>query len=251
MRKVTVKLSFKCLMLGILAGSLWFFYNRYGFSQTAQPPRIVVAEQPGSPLVILSTHVESSDPLRPQYGYSITNTSDKPIRAYTIQESVSLGPGSPIISTELAHSPAVKLFLKSHESRQEEGGRGRIYQTPPVEVKLAVDFVEFADGTRWGDDASKSGEKLDGIRAGGKAAIKRYREILTNEGENGLEQALRNQSLIQPDDQSKSNEWAEGFNIGVNTAKSRLSKAKEKGGHDGSRRELEKPFDSTEGRQEP
>lgn len=251
MRKAMGKLSFRFLALGILIGSLWFFYSKSSFSQTATPPRIMVAEQPGSPLLILSTYVESSDPLRPRYGYSLTNISDKPIRAYTIREIVSLGSGAPIIGTELAHSPAVKLFLKSHESRQEEGGRGRIYESPPDKVELAVDFVEFADGTRWGADASKSGDRLDGIRAGGKAAGKRYREIFANEGENGLEQALKSEVLIQPENQSKSNEWTEGFSTGVNTVKSRLSAAKKKGGHDGARRELEKPFDSTEGRQEP
>lgn len=251
MHKAIVKLSFKFLVLGILTGSFWFFYNRDGFSQTAPPPRIVVAEQPDVPLLLLSTFVDSSDPLRPRYGYSITNNSDKPIRAYTIQESVSLGPGTPIIGTELVHSPAVKLFLKPHESRQKEGGRGSIYQTPPVEVELSVDFVEFADGTRWGVDANKSGETLDGLRAGGKAAVKRYREILVKEGMNGLEQALGSQDLIQPDNHPKSAKWIDGFNLGVSIVKSRLSAAKKRDGRDEARRELEKSFDSTEGRQEP
>lgn len=251
MNKVLLKLSLRFLLLGLLTGSLWFFYSRHGFSQTAQPLRVVVAEQPGSPLLILSTYLDASDPLQPRYGYSITNNSDKPIRAFTIQERVSTGGGAPIIHTELTHSPAVKLFLKPHESRQEDGGLGSIYQSPPDKVELAVDFVEFADDTRWGDDASKSGEMLDGFRAGGKATIKRYREILANEGVNGLEQALANSNLIHPESQSKSVKWIDGFNSGVSNVKSRLLRAKTKGGQDGVKRELEKPFDSTEGRQEP
>lgn len=251
MNRVMIKLSFKFLALGILTGSLWVFYNSYSFSQTAPPLRIVVAQQPSSPLLVFSTYVDSSNPLQPRYEYSITNISDKPIRAFTIQESVSIGGGAPIIRTDLTHSPAVKLFLKPHESRQEEGGLGSIYQSPPDKVELSVDFVEFADGTRWGDDVNKSGETLDSFRAGGKAAIKRYREILVNEGANGLEQALANPNLIQPESQPKSVKWTDGFNSGVSTVKSRLSRAKTKGGLDGVKHELDKPFDSTEGRQEP
>lgn len=251
MNKAIVKISFKFVMLGVLTGSLWFLYNNHGFSQIAPPLRIVVAQQSDSPLLLLSTYVDSSNPLQPRYGYSITNISEKPIRAFTIQESVSTDGGAPIIRTGLTHSPAVKLFLKPHESRQEEGGLGSIYQSPPDKVELAVDFVEFADDTRWGDDVSKSGEMLDGFRAGGKAAIKRYHEILANEGFNGLEQALANSNLIPPDSQSKSVKWTDGFNSGVSNVKSRLVRAKTKGGQDGVKRELEKPFDSTEGRQEP
>lgn len=251
MRKVIAKLSFKFLVLGILTASFWFFYHNHSFSQTAPPPRIVVAEQPGSPLLLLSKYVDSSDPLRPRYGYSVTNVSDKPVRAFAIQERVSVGGGAPTIHTSLTHSPAVKLFLKPHESRHEEGGLGSIYQSPPDKVELAVDFVEFADGVKWGDDTSKFSEILDGFRAGGKAAIKKYREILVSAGMSGLEQALGSPDLIQPESQPKSVNWTDGFNSGVSTVKSRLSKVKTKGGQEGVKRELEKPFDSTEGRQEP
>jgi hypothetical protein len=250
MSKPIVKLSFRFLALGILTGSLWFFYNNYGFSQTAPRPRILVAQQPSSPLLILSTYVDSADPLRPRFGYTVTNISDKPIRAYTIQESVSIGTGAPIISTDLTNSPAGKLLLKPHESKQEEGGNGRIYKSLPDKMELAVDFVEFADGTRWGDDTSKSGEKLGGFRAGAKAAIKRYREILASDGINALEHVLGSQDLVQPDNQPKSTEWIDGFNWGVNNVKGRLSKAKTKGGQDEVKRELDKSFDSMEGRQE-
>jgi hypothetical protein len=251
MRPTMVKLSLKFLALGILTGSFWFLYNDYGFSQSEPPLRVVVVQQSGSPILIISMYVDSSDPLRPRYGYSATNISDKPIRAFTIQESVSTGGGAPIIDTSLNHSPAVKLFLKPNESRRQEGGLGRSYQSPPDKVELAIDFVEFADGSRWGADKSESGEMLDGFRAGGKAAIKKYREILNNQGANGLEQALEKTDSMQPDNQSKSVKWLDGFNSGVGTVKSRLAATKTKGGQEAVKRELEKPFDSTEGRQEP
>ncbi|HYG81261.1 MAG TPA: hypothetical protein VD861_12775 [Pyrinomonadaceae bacterium] len=116
---------------------------------------------------------------------------------------------------------------------------------------MVVDFVEFADGTRWGGDAGRSGEMLDGYRAGGKAALKKYREILASGGTDALEQALASQDSLQPDDKTKSSVWLDGFSSGVSRVKSRLSTAKTKGGQEEVRRELGKPFDSTEGRQEP
>lgn len=249
MDKAAVKLSLKFLALGGLTGCL-LFYSGYGFSQ-ASAPRIVVTQQPESPLLIVPTYVDSSNPLRPRYGYSVTNTSDKPIRAFTIQEGVSLDAGAPIIGTTLSHSPAVKLFLVPHDSRQKEGGLGSIYQSPPIKVELAADFVEFADGTRWGEDKANSGDRLDGIRAGGKAAMKKCREILANGGTDRFEEALANLSSILPENHSQSDVWVEGFSIGVNIVKSRLSEAKLKKGQDEVKRELAKPFDSTEGRQEP
>lgn len=248
MYRAIVKLSLIFLTLGVLTGSLWF-YSGYAFSQT-KPLRVIVTRQPDSPLRVVSTYVDTTDPLRPRYGYSVTNTSDKPVRAYAIKQSVSLDPGSPIIHTAFTHAPAVKLFLKSYETWQEEGGLGGVYQTPPIEVELTVDFVEFVDGTRWGDDNAKSGEMLDGIRAGGKAAIKKFREILADSGGDRFEQALDDPDSVQPEN-SKKGYWEIGFNMGVNTVKRRLKEAKTKGGRDEVKRELDKPFDSTEGRQEP
>jgi hypothetical protein len=212
--------------------------------------RIVPAQQSDSPLLIQSTNVDLSNPLNPQYEYLITNNSNKPIRAFTVQDKVSLNDGGQIISNRLSHFPTAKLFLMPHESKQEEGGLGKTYQSPPLEIELSADFVEFADGTRWGSDVSASSNKLDGIRAGGKAAINKYREILTTEGVSGVEQLLANQNLVSPDNQSRPNTWNEGFRVGVDIVKSRLREAKAKKGQEEIKNELNKSFDSTEGRQE-
>ncbi|MBA3804890.1 MAG: hypothetical protein H0X14_04160 [Acidobacteria bacterium] len=164
---------------------------------------------------------------------------------------MSLDSGAPVIGTTLSHSPAVTLFLKPYEVRQAEGGLGSTYQIPPIKLELTVDFVEFADDTRWGEDTSKSGDRLDGIRAGGKAAIKKYGEILVSQGIGAVETALANTDLILRETRPKSDAWAKGFEIGVDMVKGRLVRAKEKKGRDEIRLELGKPFDSTEGRQEP
>jgi len=244
-----LKLSFKVFTLGILVGSLLFFYHRPGSSQAA-PPRVVAAEQPGAPLIIMPTFVDAANPLRPRYGYSVTNATDKTIVAYAIQQSVSLGPGAPIVSTTLTHLPAKKLLLGPHDSRQEEDGSGQ-YERAPIEITLSADFVEFEGAPRWGEDRVRSGERLDGERSGAKAALKKYREIAAVDGVDALVQTLENSNLIQPQEQTNSSTWLDGFKTGASIVKSRLISAKTKGGHDGLRRELGKPYDSTEGRLEP
>lgn len=245
-----LKLSFKCFALGILIGSLLFFYYRSSSSHAA-PLRVVVAAQPGAPLLILATFVDAGNPIRPRYGYSITNTTDKAIVAYAIQESVSLDPTSSIVTTTLAHMPARTLWLGPHDSRQEESG-GKTYEKAPIEVNLTVDFVEFEDGTKWGEDKIKSAERLDGERAGGRAALKKYREILVANGVDALLEEAANPKLIEPENiNGKSSNWVDGFKMGVSVVKSRMATAETKGGKDGIRRELAKPYDSTEGRLEP
>jgi hypothetical protein len=210
------------------------------------PTRIVVATQPGCPLLILSTGLDVSEPREPRYWYSVTNTTGKQITAYAIQQSVSFGPGGPIVGATLVQFPEALLF-GAHASRQEDGGIGKTYKTTPLKVVLAVDFVEFADGTRWRDDVGKSGEKLDGKREGSKAAVKKFREILENDGVAAVEKVVSEATLIQPQE-DKSAYWQDGFKTGVRIVTRRLTEAKAKDGKDGIRRELLKLFDSEPGR---
>lgn len=244
-----MKLSFKCLALGVLTGTLWF-YSGDGFPQNV-PLSVIVAEQRDAPVSILSTFVEVSNPLSPRYGYSITNLSDKAITALAIQESANIGPGAPSVSTSFTHFPTVKLLLGPHQSMPEEGGNGRRYDRAPFQVTLSLDFVEFADGTRWGEDISRSGEMLDGKRAGGKAALKKYREILSSHGINGVTQSLGKSDLVRPETNAQSDAWLRGFNMGVTSTRGRLTRAKTNNGDNGVLSELDKPFDSMEGRREP
>lgn len=243
-------LSKFCLMfvvLGALSGALWFHTGR-GLTGAAQT-RVTAADQPDSPLLLVPASVDTSDPLSPRYVYLLTNVSTKPIRAFAVRESVSTDGGLPHVGTEFAHFPEARMFLKPNETRQEEGGRGSTYQVAPAGIELAVDFVEFADGTRWGGDAGGSGDRLDGIRAGARAAIAKYRDALDRQGAPGLEQAMAGPPLA-PEGRPRSEAWAAGFKNGVSIVNSRLAKAKAERGPDGLTSELLRPFDSTEGRQE-
>src|SRR5215213_4261470 len=109
MNRSTMKLSSRFLMLGVLAGGLWF-YTGYGFSQADQL-RVVAAKQPGSPLLIQITNVDSSNPLQPRYQYSVTNVGDKPVRAYAIKEGTSLDAGGPVVRTSFTNFPSTAQYL--------------------------------------------------------------------------------------------------------------------------------------------
>ncbi len=165
----TLKAAIKFIALGILTGSLLWLSPSHSFSVDS-PTQFTVIEQPDSPLLIRPTFMDPSHAQSPRYGYSLTNNSGKPIGAYAVRELVRFGPGSPITSTSLVHFPGQKAFLAPQQSRYEEGGVGKTYEQVPIEINLSMDFVEFADGTTWGKDIGRSGEKLDGQRAGGRAA---------------------------------------------------------------------------------
>ena len=244
-----VRLSFKFLILGVLVGCLLFFYRSQSVSQVKEL-RVIAVEQPGAPVRIFPTFVDTADSLRPRYGYSVTNTTDKTIVAYAVQEAVRLDPGTPIVTTTLTHLPAKSLLLGPHDSRQEESGLGRRYREAPSEVDLSVDFVEFTDGTRWGADNGRSSERLDGERAGAQAAIKLYRKVLNDQGIDGLLKKLSDENVVEPEAVGKSGNWLEGFKTGVGIMKRRLNAANSKG-KEAVRQELAKPYDATEGRLEP
>lgn len=102
-----------------------------------------------------------------------------------------------------------------------------------------------------GEDISRSGDRLDGKRAGGQAAIKKYREILNQKGLQALEMELPNSEAVTPEGANVSAEWLDGFATGMSVVKHRLMSAKQKRGLEGIKSELEKPFDSKDGRCEP
>jgi hypothetical protein len=244
-----VKLSLKFLVVGALIGCLLVFYRANTVSQ-ARELRVVAVEQPGSALRIVLTSMESKDPLRPRYGYTITNIVDQPIAAYAIRESGVMPSGVLVNTTTFLHFPSVDVSLRPYETKYQEGTSGITYKEPPKEIRLSVDFVEFVDGSRWGEDSSKSGERMDGKRAGGKAAIKKYRDVLDAGGLKSFQSVLSEPAIVNPDE-SASDQWKEGFKSGVSLVRKRLTAVKNSSDIQEIKKELAKPFDTVSGRQNP
>ncbi|HEV2912035.1 MAG TPA: hypothetical protein VGX92_01855 [Pyrinomonadaceae bacterium] len=234
-------------VLGMLSLGLWFFSS--SASTQIPPPKISVEQQTGSPLLISSTYINPSDPFKPQYSYTITNVSDKHIRAYAIKEDIRFAnEGVETSGAVLSILPSLNLLLQPNQSRSINKDNGEQYTHAINEVTLSVDFIEFSDGSTWGNDSFKSAERLAGRRAGGKAAIKKFREKLATGGLNALTDAITQDNIVDPDPLIVSQDWREGFRAGVGVVRNRLKEAK--GGLAGVAKELEKPFDASDGRQE-
>ena len=86
---------------------------------------------------------------------------------------------------------------------------------------LSVDFVEFADGTVWGPDTTRSTERLAGTRAGMSAERVRLLKVLKGSGEAAVISALESREEVSPSP-GHSAEWSEGFRTGILQYRARL-----------------------------
>ncbi|HEX8396374.1 MAG TPA: hypothetical protein VF644_02940 [Pyrinomonadaceae bacterium] len=216
-----------------------------------EPPRINVKKQTNVPLLISTAVVTSNNPLKPIYNYTLTNLSSKSVRAYTIKSEVLFGEkNAQEIGSTLTHLPTMSNLLQSNQSRHISGGGGSNYSEPVNEIILSVDFVEFADGSAWGEDYFKAAERLAGQRAGGKAAISNFRQKLGTAEFRFTSNEIESESLelASAVDKSKSSTWKDGYQSGIGIVRNRLNRALNEGGIEEVKKELEKPFDASEGR---
>lgn len=240
-----------CVSLAIGLGAITAGTRILLIRAATEPPRITVKKQTNVPLLISTAVVTSNNPLKPIYNYSITNLSSKSIRAYTIKSEILYGEkNAQEIGSTLTHLPTLSKIFQSNQSRQGTGGEGTTYSEPVNEIILSVDFVEFTDGSTWGEDYYKSAERLAGQRAGGKAAISNFRQKLGTAEFRFTSNEIESDSieLASAVDKSKSSTWKEGYESGIGVVRNRLNKALSDGGIEEVKKELEKPFDASEGR---
>lgn len=208
--------------------------------------------QPGSPLQ-LSNLISTPRTMTDNNGrewhmlsvkYVSQNVSDKTIRAYTIQQfegDLTDKAGA----TALNYSPSPLGWLKPNQTRNEGFGENSRSTEPQTQsIKLAVDFVEFTDGSTWGRDVSKSAEQIAGMRAGAKASLEHLKKI--NE-ENGIEAVIKalDETKDFPVAENQSDVWKRGFKVGINSIKNRVKRAYETEGVKSAETNLQKPFDAS------
>jgi hypothetical protein len=239
-----------CVSLAIGLGAITAGTRILLIQAATEPPRITVKKQTNVPLLISTAVVTSNNPLKPIYNYSITNISSKSIRAYTIKSEILYGEkNAQQIGSILTHLPTLSKLLQSNHSQQESRG-GTTYSEPVNEIILSVDFVEFADGSAWGEDYFKAAERLAGQRAGGKVAISNFRQKLGTAEFRFTSNEIESESLelASAVDKSKSSNWKDGYQSGIGIVRNRLNRALNEGGIEEVKKELEKPFDASEGK---
>jgi|GEM_PF-4277317 len=208
---------------------------------------VIRMNQPGSPLTIGQVIVDDSkDPNTPRITIKLANITNLPIRAFTVRCDTHFGESTlsawslnNIRSRENCFGPQETRTVIMDDSN---------YSQPPRSAVLSVDFVEFLDGSRWGEDTYKSGDRLDGWRAGAHLEAE---SILRKIRTNGLELALNDVRLKSSDVILPSNvsaEYADGFRLGLDAIRAHILHSGDKNKPDDIVNELLQPIDLSERR---
>ncbi len=239
------------ICFGVTSGWVWAKVSQNTFAiASLTTPIVLVETQKDSPILISSAYADVNT-LKPTYGYSITNVSDKTIRAIAIQNDVFFGSENARQSgVSLSYLIQKQQLLSPNESRQQYGGGNSNYSEEVSKIVLSVDYVEFDDGTYWGANNYKSDEYVQGQYAGVKTAIYGFRKKLETSGFEALSEGIMEDSIefaLQADE-SKSSRWKTGFQSGVGFIRNKLKEAINKSGEEGVKQGLQKSFDIPERR---
>ena len=220
--------------------ALFLIFALNAFAQT----EITISPQPNSPLQISDIDSKwrvSTDDKEHQWNmlsveFAVQNIGNKAVRAYTICIVEDRGLGGS------AFSYPTSVLFEPKQTRQ--NGLGEYgYLKTPESIKLVVDFVEFADGTTWGEDSSESAQQLIGLRAGAEMLLDYLKNINKQDGIEAVIKALDATKDTVPLPENQNYIWQRGFRTGISVITVRFKKIYEKQGIKALEKELQKPFD--------
>jgi hypothetical protein len=236
------------LLLVVLSQAFTFSPSRSAIQHPIIQTTAVSAQlQPDSPLQISAVANHSPDPKKLDITFDVWNITDKGIRAYAIKHEVGCcgSKASHISGSSLSNILSVdKLFLPGQVRSEELGNE---WSTAPFErVTLSIDFVEFTDGSRWGPDISKSSERLEGMRAGMKAAKTVLLKLFSDKGSQAVVELIESDMNLLAPEQNHSEAWVTGFQTGVKSMSARLLHAYKDKGIAEIGKKLKQPLDASE-----
>ncbi len=199
------------------------------------PDRASARAQADAPLRISSVEDNSDDADAPLVEFVVENVGAKPISAFWISYDTA------------AHGVNVTLGMGVNANRQElmlPPGSRRALAIPNRDrekVVLSVDFVEFADGSKWGADTAGYAESLAGERAGARAEAERLLNLLKTAGLQAVKEAVADKVTF-PESTTASRRDV-NFLIGVRATRFRVRQAYEKGGASAVESALRQPHD--------
>ncbi len=223
---LTLGLLITCI--GLLTGGVDLTGYVSARGRQSAGSRVSVKPQPDTPLRLIVLHDDSSNPQSPSVTVEVTNAGAKPIRAYAIsQETIKGNEKSNWLM--FADTGVLSKGLQAGQYSTDELSCPSSWDESS-RMLLAVDLVEFSDGTTWGPDAEKSSEMLGGRRAGEREAGKRLLKIYREKGIQGAIKSLGDRSLdvLPPEDATP--EWKEGFQNGQSGIAGYLKRGMGKGG---------------------
>lgn len=218
--------------------------NKAAQTKDAPPqskPSALVHSQPESPLRVTLLEFEASNPLRPVAKLMVTNMSEKPVQAYALRyDSVTTSAkSSGVILTNAASTGSLL-----QPGLSETTGISDIeYSESLKKLVISVDYVEFEDGTNWGADTYKSGQRLAGNRAGAQAALNQLSEMLKKHGSQYVVDNIDKLEILPPLGQP--DEWVRGFKTGLNSIRERIRQSYKWEGLHSIQEKIQQPFDAT------
>ena len=209
-------------------------------AETDQLPQILAQSQPDAPVKLDSFELRwAADRSILTIHIVVKNVGTRAIRAYATRAGESAHGGCFIYNVI---APGKVIQPEQSDGRSRFVGVSRT--SPPKIIYEAVDFVEFTDGTTWGDDRCEAAELLAGARAGGNAAIEMLRRILKQEGPKAVLQKIKNYTLeLEPSDEH-SDRWKSAFRGAVRNVIDRVKRAYESEGLPEIETILNKPYDA-------
>ncbi len=184
--------------------------------------------------------------------FTLQNVSDKTIRAYTLREfsgAFDTDLGGVLSSYKLS---GAGIFTPNQFSNEQIGESSSTLVTPGSarvreRFKLAVDFIEFTDGSTWGKDLSNSAQQIAGIKTGIKKILESLKEPNRQGGIKAVIKTLNEMKELSPPDEQSAT-WKRGFRGGANSIKSIIKRAYEAGGNKNAEIEFQKYSDAYSGK---
>lgn len=216
------------VVVTVLNVALAVYLLQISFAQTNenrfkdQPPvKVELTTQSDSPLRITVINVDNSETSSQTVNFTIQNISNKLIKGYVI-----LGSGKIV-----THFFPVKSFQPRAFNRDELSlERENIKTDEPF--LLSIDYVEFDDGSSWGEDKQRQSDNIAGGRAGVKAATEQLKKII-NQREITTLTAFFEIQLADVDvplpESVQSEKWQSGFRNGYKSIVGFLKGQREKG----------------------
>lgn len=215
---------------GFLAVFLW--QNVLANSETKtfknQPPiAATVDKQTDSPLVITIAGIDNSNENYQTLRYTLQNTAGKPVKGYVILGGYE---NSRKILTNFLPAKALQpnAFAEGELAVERENVK------PDKPVSLAVDYVEFEDGSAWGTDSGGQSEHISGGRAGADAAAGQFITLIEKNETAALADLMKKQLAevevpLPEASKIKSEKWLRGFQQGYKSIVGFLQSRQDKG----------------------
>jgi len=87
-------------------------------------------------------------------------------------------------------------------------------------LSLSVDYIEFEDGSSWGEDVQGQSEHLIGARAGVEVSVKEFKDLINNHGTVALTSILEKKLVdveVSIPKTLQSERWKKGYTDGYKT----------------------------------